>query len=148
MKRILFLLMLALVVAHPLGGAQGQTRPHHMGPMMMNSLAMMEADVTVLDTPAGVVLTFTTKPENVADLQRHLERMTATHSARHMDAAPNEAMMQAVATLKYEAIENGARLTLTPKDPAKLAEFQAEVGAHVEMMKKGTCPMMVLHNKS
>jgi hypothetical protein len=73
-----------------------------------------------------VVLTFTNKPDKVAALQRRVERMARMHA----DGA------------KYEAIENGARLTLTPKDPAKLAQFRDRVRAHVEGMKKGECPMM------
>jgi hypothetical protein len=35
-----------------------------------------------------------------------------------------------------------ARLALTPKDPAKLAEFRKQVRANVEQMKKGECSMM------
>jgi len=46
------------------------------------------------------------------------------------------------ATVKYEPIENGAQVTLTPKDPASLDQFQAQVRAHVERMKKGEHSMM------
>jgi hypothetical protein len=45
-------------------------------------------------------------------------------------------------TVTYAAIDNGARLTLTPRDPAKLAEFRKEVRAHVERMQNGDCSMM------
>ena len=63
----------------------------------------------------------------------------------HSGQASSPAMMQGQmmpGTVKYEAIENGAKLTLTPKDPAKLAEFRAQVRAHVEKMQKGECSMM------
>ena len=43
---------------------------------------------------------------------------------------------------EYSAIPNGARLTLTAKDPAKLKEFRAAVRTRVEAMKKGDCSMM------
>jgi hypothetical protein len=67
------------------------------------------------------------------------------HNAPHGSEAPNEAMMQGrimPGTVTYEAIQNGARLTLTPKDPAKVGEFRAQVQAHIERMKKGNCSMM------
>ena len=67
--------------------------------------------------------------------------MAAMHSGDNKSAA----MMQGQnmpGTVKYEAIENGARLTLTPKDATKLAEFRKDVRAHVERMQKGECSMM------
>ena len=45
-------------------------------------------------------------------------------------------------TIKHEPIENGARVTLTPKDPAKLADFRSQVRTHVERMQKGECSMI------
>jgi hypothetical protein len=45
-------------------------------------------------------------------------------------------------TVTYEATMEGAKLTLTPRDPAKLAEFRTQVRAHVEKMQKGECSMM------
>jgi hypothetical protein len=45
-------------------------------------------------------------------------------------------------TVEYEDVANGVRLTLTPKDPARLETFRAEVRRHVEHMQEGECPMM------
>ena len=45
-------------------------------------------------------------------------------------------------SVKYEEIPNGARLTLTPKDPAKLEEFRNIVRHHAEHMNKHDCSMM------
>lgn len=44
--------------------------------------------------------------------------------------------------VKYDEIPNGARITLTPTDPAQLEELREQVRAHAERMNKGYCPMM------
>ena len=122
-----------------------QHQMHDMS-MMQNCPTMLAGtDVSVVDTPAGIAITFTTKPENVAELQRRVQRMGVMHNTPHRSPAPNETMMQGQiipGTVTYEAIENGARLTLTPKDPAKVDEFRAQVRAHVERMQKGNCSTM------
>src|SRR5205814_677848 len=83
----------------------------------------------------------TTKPANLAELRRRVEQMAAMHSGeRSSEAMAHGQMMPA--TVKYEAIESGARLTLTPKDPAILAKFRTDVRTHVEKMKNGECSMM------
>jgi hypothetical protein len=132
MKRFVMLLMLMSLAVFAAAAM----------PMMdANCLVTLTGtDVAVSDTPAGVALTLTTKAENVAELQRRAERMAATHSGDR----PNEGMMQTrmMGAVKYEAIENGARLTLTPTDPGKLPQFRSMVRAHVERMKKGECSMM------
>jgi len=89
----------------------------------------------------GISVSVTTKPENVAELRKRVEQMAAMHSGQ----ASSPAMMQGQmmpGTVKYEAIDNGAKLTLTPNDPSKLAEFRTQVRAHVEKMQKGECSMM------
>ena len=118
--------------------------------MPMQGRGMMKAcpmnlegtSVVATDTATGVALTITTtKPENVAELRRRAEQMATMHAVDR----PSESMMQGQmlpGTIKYEAIQNGARLTLTPKDPSKLAEFRKQVRAHVERMQKGDCNMM------
>ena len=40
------------------------------------------------------------------------------------------------ASAKYEPVPNGAKLTLTPKDPAKLEAFRKQVREHAERMPK------------
>jgi hypothetical protein len=146
MKRLWFALILTSSFALAIAQAQNnQTQPRGGAgmPMMMgNCLTNLPGTtVTATDTATGIALTFTTKPENVAELRRRIEQMAAMHSVEH----PSPAMMQGQmmpGTVKYEAVENGARLTLTPRDPAKLAEFRTQVRAHVEQMKQGQCGMM------
>ena len=146
MKRIATLLLApaALFAA----GLQNNTTPtpgmpmQGRGMMMVCPMNLEGASVTVSDTPTGVALSMTTtKPENVAELRRRAEQMAAMHAVDR----PSPSMMQGqmlAGTVKYEPIEKGARLTLTPKDPAKLAEFRKQVRAHVEAMQKGDCSMM------
>lgn len=45
-------------------------------------------------------------------------------------------------------VEHGARIVLTPDDPAQLASLRGHVHEHVEMMKSGHCPMMEGHEAS
>jgi hypothetical protein len=110
--------------------------------MMMCPMNLQGASIAVLDTSTGVALSITTKkPEDVAELRRRAEQMATMHSVD----TPTPSMMQGqmmAGAVKYEPIENGAKLTLTPKDPAKLAEFRKQVRAHVEQMQKGDCSMM------
>lgn len=72
-------------------GVQQKHTETHSGamPMMMANCPMKlpGVDVAVLDTPAGVALTFTTKPDDVAELRRRVEHMAAMHTGGH----PHEA---------------------------------------------------------
>lgn len=112
------------------------------GMMMMCPMNLEGASVAVSDTSTGVALSITTtKPESVPELRRRVEQWATMHSVDR----PSQSMMQGQmmpGTVKYEPIEKGARLTVTPKDPAKLAEFRKQVRTHVEQMQKGDCSMM------
>ena len=150
MKKILILLMLMSVAVIGGGAVQEKRAESRAGggmPMVMTMtmqncpVSLADTDVAVLETPTGSVLSFTTKPENVAELRRLVEHMAAMHAGSSSSEAMMKGAMMAV-TVKYEPIENGAQVTLTPKDPASLDQFQAQVRAHVERMKKGEHSMM------
>lgn len=98
------------------------------------------AEVAVADTTNGIAVTFSAKTADVKELQQRVERMANMHGST--TTMPRMQGGAIGGDVKYEALPNGARLTLTPKDPAKLAEFRAQVRAHVEQMKKGNCSMM------
>ena len=145
MKRVAMMLMLvpvALFAAGTQGGGQTEPKPGMQGMSMMNCpMNLQSTTVAVADTATGISVSITTKPENVAELRKRVEQMAAMHSGQ----ASSPAMMQGQmmpGTVQYEAIDNGAKLTLTPKDPSKLAEFRTQVRAHVEKMQKGECSMM------
>lgn len=149
MKKILILLMLMSVAVIVGGAVQEKQAESPAGggmPMMMMTMQnclmnLADANVAVLETPTGSILSFTTKPENVAELRLRVEHMAAMHAGSSSSEAMMKGAMMAV-TVKYEPIENGAQVTLTPKDPASLAQFQAQVRAHVERIKKGEHSMM------
>jgi hypothetical protein len=151
MKRAGLLWMLvpvALFAAGMQGGQGEQTAPKPGMPMQGMApgktscpMNLEGTSVAVADTATGVAVTLTTKPENAADLQKRVEQMAAMHSGQPSSPAMMQGQMMP-GTAKYEATKDGAKLTLTPKDPAKLAEFRAQVRAHVEKMQKGGCSMM------
>ncbi len=45
-------------------------------------------------------------------------------------------------TATVEDTDSGARLLLSPKDPAQLAQLQSAVRGHADKMQKGGCGMM------
>ncbi len=146
MKQMLLMMILAPAVLFA-GIRNIQTEPNQgmQGTSMMMDCPMKleGTSVAVADTPTGVTVSITTKNENVAELRKRVEKMAAMHSpdANRPSAAMKQGQMMP-GSVKYEAIENGARLTLTPKDPAKIDEFRKQVRAHVEKMQKGECAMM------
>ena len=146
MKRLMLLLMLMSSAMFVSAGVQkGPMEPKASAPgmkMMMDNCPMNlpGTDVAVSDTATGIAVTVTTSRENVAELRRRVEQMAAMHSGRHSRADMKGQMM--AGTVKYEAVENGARLALMPKEPATLTQFRTEVQVHLERMKKGECSMM------
>ena len=148
MKRVGMLLMLVPVALFAAGMQGGQTAPKPGMPMPGMAQGMMSCpmnlqgtSVAVADTATGVTVSFTTKPENVAELQKRVEQMAVMHSGQPSSPAMMQGQMMP-GTAKYEATKDGAKVTLTAKEPAKLTEFRAQVRAHVEKMQKGECSMM------
>ena len=145
MRKVLFAVICTLAFAiFLMAGTQSenagpQHENHNMAMMQNCPMKVSGADVAVADTKDGVALTITTKTGDVAELRRRTESMARMHSAESNKAMHGEMMPFDV---KYEEISEGARLTLTPKDTARLEEFRAKVRQHVEQMKKGECSMM------
>ena len=140
MRNILFTVALTASLAI---FAVASTQDHQTGPqpqmpiMSMNPMNVPGTDLSVTDTKDGITLTITTKDGDVGDLRRRAENMAKMHGA----SSDMHGGMMAF-SVKYEEVPNGARLTLTPKDPAQLEEFRANVRQHAEQMKKGECSMM------
>ena len=138
MKRLILVLLLFAAAGF---AGQRSTDRQHMGqmPSMMSSCPMMSmkgADIAVAETPNGIALTFTTKAD-VRGLRRHVQQMAQMHSKGEGGEMMNCCMSGASAT--YQAVPNGARLTLKPKDPAQLESFQKQIREHVQAMKNGEC---------
>jgi hypothetical protein len=137
--------VLMFTAALAASGMQQKEMPSgHMDMQMMMKdcpMTLPGTNLETAETAAGIAVNITTKPENVVELRRRVEHMATMHSGM----SSHEGMMKnqmVPGTATYEPIENGARLTLMPKDPEKLAEFRNQVRAHVEQMKKGGCSMM------
>ena len=145
MRNVLFTLAVAATsTIFAIGGPQSQQAgpqhdTHNMAMMQNCPMKVTGADVAVADVENGIAVTITTKSGDVAELRRRTETMAKMHTGSS-NADMHGQMMSFSA--KYEEVSNGARLTLTPKDPAQLKEFRAKVRQHVEQMAKGDCSMM------
>jgi hypothetical protein len=129
------LLVVALILSIPMFGVAAAEDHAKMPDCPMK---VQGAELSVTDLPDAVALTMTTKEGDVTELRRRAENMAKMHSEPSM---MNGGMMLPF-TVKYEEVPNGARLTLAPKDPARLEEFRAQVRQHAERMKNGECSMM------
>lgn len=117
-------------------------------------------DVQTSDTPDGVALTFTTtNPDDVTQLQTRVEHMATmyeTHAGQgsmmwhqhghmrdegghHMGAQAGMGEPLPAAMTKYEAIEGGARVVFTPRDPKELDALRRHVSEHKRRMSAGEC---------
>src|SRR5262249_45304071 len=61
-----------------------------------------------------------------------------------MQNCPMMGSMMSSVDVKYEATENGARLTFIPKDPAMLSELQTRIREMAEHMGKMDGSMMMM----
>jgi polyhydroxyalkanoate synthesis regulator protein len=80
-----------------------------------------------------------------ASLATVAARQPAAADGDHMQMmmnCPMSGMMMSSVDVKYEATENGARLTFTPKDPAMLPELQTKIREMAERMGKADGSMM------
>ncbi len=145
MKNVLFTVAVAAsLTIFAMGSIQNsQAAPQGETPnrsMMQNCpMKVPGADLVVANVDNGITLTITTKSGDVADLRRRVEGMAKMHSAP-ANANTHGGMM--AFSVKFEEVPDGARITLTPKDPARLEELRAKVRQHTEQMKKGDCSMM------
>jgi hypothetical protein len=99
-----------------------QSNPAGMMSMMKDCpMSVRGAEIAVADTADGVALTITTKTGDVSELRERVKRMLAMHDI----------------PAKLETIDNGARVTLTPKDPTALTALRKQAREHVDRMTKG-----------
>jgi|RhiMethySRZTD1v2_1073278.scaffolds.fasta_scaffold244075_3 hypothetical protein len=131
MKTLLLVATLTLAVYVSTTAAQNPTGPQDANGMMAMMkdcpMAIEGTKVTAEDTAKGVALTVTTKTGNVTELRERVQRMLGMHGI----------------AATTEAITGGAKVILTPKDPAQLTEFRKQVRDHVDhMTKNGACQQM------
>jgi hypothetical protein len=126
------------------------------------------------DVEGGVALTFTTATGDVEALRAQVARMAERHNAHHAGASSPDAPAQGccqqagqgphgpghhgrhpamgkamgmpmmAAKASVEEVPGGARMVLTPNDPANLGTLRQHVHQHAGMMSKGgcSCPAM------
>jgi hypothetical protein len=144
MRSILYIIVAALSLMTS-GMAATETQQaapqNHTDTSTMQSCPMKVpgTDLSITDAENGIALTLTTKSGELAELRRRVENMAKMHSASSNNAMHGNMMPFSI---KYEEVAYGARLTLTPKNPAELDAFRATVRRHAEQMKQGNCPMM------
>ena len=131
---ILFVAAAAVAAQHPMDTQQME---HMAGMMPMCPMSMKGVSVSVADTPGGVSLTFTSSSNQVREVRRRVQEMAKMHSRMSDGAAEMMDCCMGQASPTYQAIPNGARLTLKPKDPAQLDSFRKQVRQHVDNMKQG-----------
>ena len=137
---------------------------------------MKDAQLATTDGEHDVTVTFTTLGDPT-ELRAHVRKMGAMHDRMAdgmmgggmkggggMGSGDGSGMMggsgmvggsgmhEHMAMVPSHAavadVDHGARIVLTPDDPAQLVALRDQVHAHVEMMTSGRCPMMDEHAAS
>jgi hypothetical protein len=143
--------------------------PPRTPPAGMRAMCPMDVPGTKLsaaDTASGEALTFTTTPDQAATLRERVRSMVAMHDQHHaagdsghMEHGQGAMMgtggehgahgagmggmaMPPPSRAVVEDVENGARLVVTPNDPADLQKLQSTVKSHAERMQQEGCSMM------
>ena len=137
-----------------------------MGHDMAASCPMAVAGTTARaeELEGSAALAFTTTGD-VAELRQRVAHMAEMHEKHHgeghgamMSGAmtsgdadegmgrESKGMMMPPSTARSEEIEGGARLILTPRDPADLPKLREHAHQHAEKMASGQCPMMSMHD--
>jgi hypothetical protein len=113
--------------------------------------------VSAADTVDGEALSFTTTSDQAAELQRRVHGMADMHNQHHAaggtaDGATKEGMMggtgmggMTMPPPSHAAVvdlPNGARVDVTPNDPADLQGLQSTVRMHAQQMQEHGCGMM------
>jgi hypothetical protein len=107
------------------------------------------------DTATGIALTFATTPRQSEELRERVRTMVEMHNRHHgMGGGEHAAHVGGSGTghggdtphrmpppsrAAVEEVENGARIVVTPNDPADLNELRSTVRAHAEAMREGRC---------
>lgn len=152
----------APAAAHEHGtGSQSMQRMGGMCPMQLQ-----DTTVTSVDVAGGVALDFKTSTGDVAELRQRVRRMAEMRQhhgsmmgghnsggagAEHEHGSGAQVgpggrhgggMMMPTATASVEDIDAGARLVLSPQDPAQLQALREHARMLAGRMASGDCPMM------
>jgi len=149
--------------------AQAEAQPEHgvkqhgMGGGMKHQdmaatcpMAVAGTSARAEDVDGGAAIAFTTTGD-VAELRRRVAHMAEMHTRHHGKGdgpmmrdsdemgMMGDGMMMPAADARSEDIDAGARVVLTPRAPADLAQLREHTRQHAEKMASGQCPMMSMH---
>jgi hypothetical protein len=126
-------------------------------------------NLSAADTSTGEALTFTTTPDQAAALRERVHAMADMHNRHHasgdaghggmggmhgggmmgghashggQDGMMGDMEMPPPSRAAVEDLPDGARIIVTPNDPADLERLQKTVRMHAEHMQQHGCGMM------
>lgn len=124
-----------------------------------DSCPMTQDGVQVVyeDTADGAAMVFTAS--DVVALQTRVGKMAEKHGAKgeasehqgehhgdhHAEHHGDHHEQEVLHSARADNTAQGARLVMTPTDPAQLDALRAHVKGHVEKMQRGECPMKSCH---
>lgn len=141
--------------AQPAAAASGQGGMTGMCPMSVPG-----TQVSATDTPTGEALTFTTTPDKATALREKVHAMADMHNRHHAAGDSGHGGMGGMmgggmagggmggmqmpppSRASVEDLPNGARIMVTPNDPADLQRLQSTVRMHADHMQQHGCGMM------
>lgn len=129
----------------------------------MCPMAVPGTTVSAQDTPSGEAVTFATSSSQVDELRRRVRAMADMHNSHHAGGeaqgmghgAMDHGMMRGggmhgggttmppASRARVDDVEGGARLDVTPRDPAAVEQLRSAVRTHVEHMQKDGCGAMM-----
>jgi hypothetical protein len=142
----------------PAAASQAVGAPAGMS-MQNCPMAVPGTQVSVADTPDGEAITFTTSPDHASDLRDRVHAMADMHNRHHqgdgmegmhgvmqhghmMGGGEHMTMMPPPSRAAVEDVDGGARIVVSPTDPADVDRLRSAVRAHAEHMREsGTCEM-------
>jgi hypothetical protein len=145
------------------GAARPATRPGQemQGMARMCPMEVPDTKVSAADTSQGEALTFTTGSGQVDELRRRVRALTDMHGQHHaamgagaagagQGGSPGQAsadahaghLMPPPSRASVEDVDQGARVSIVPEDPAKVDQLRAAVRMHAQHMQTHGCGMM------
>ena len=151
--------------AVPAAATQPSTAAPAAGMAGMCPMSVPGTNLSAADTSTGEAITFTTTPDQAAALRERVHAMADMHNRHHAsgDAGHDEMggmhgggmtgghashgmmgdmQMPPPSRAVVEDLPDGARIIVTPNDPADLERLQKTVRTHAEHMQQHGCGMM------
>jgi hypothetical protein len=112
--------------------------------------------LSAADTSTGEAITFTTTPDQATALREKVHAMADMHNRHHASGGADQGGMKGMhgggmmgdmempppSRAVVEDLPDGARIIVTPNDPADLERLQKTVRMHAEHMQQHGCGMM------